>query len=129
MTSFERTARRIIFALREEDLTNPDVWDGDRRRLIQTVIDILIDEEPGRNDHLLEAWMVANVHKQLYPEDVFPANGLTPDAWAAKGCRLVADSIMHRILALQKMPCHGTVMEGDLEADMRARRQLQEDGP
>ena len=103
MTSYERTARRIVETLCE----------GPEEKLVRDVILILIDEQPGRNDALLEAYLVANWHKQLYPEDVFPRNGLTPDAWAAKGCRLVADSIMNRILDLQTPPIQEKISEAD----------------
>ena len=97
MTIYEKTARTILDRLKPLGMLV-----NDEGACIQAVIDVLIEMQPGRNDALLEAHLVANYHKQLYPEHVFPANGLTPHDWAARGCRLVADSIGIRILELRR---------------------------
>ena len=93
MSSYERAARKILEKMHFTK-AEAEPW-------VQVIIDCLLEEEPGRNDVVQRAYLVAVQHKLLYPTDVFPANGLTPDAWAAKGCRLVAESIGNAILRLQ----------------------------
>ncbi len=102
MSSYEKTARLIMEALLNQGLLRDDL--RTEAELLQIIINGLLEGNPGRNDVLQEAFLVANMHKQMYPESVFPANGLTPDAWAARGCRLVAANIGSQILRLQD-PC------------------------
>jgi len=99
MTAYSRAAEKIFGTLQDRGLVRDDLVPPEE--LVQLVINCILEEEPGYNDAIQNAYLVAIAHKAMYPESVFPASGLTPDAWAARGCRLVANNIANQILRLQ----------------------------